>query len=340
MRVVFESIRKAARVPLPVLIVGETGTGKEMVAHEIHSRSDRRDKRFLPVHMGSLPTELVVSELFGHRKGAFTGASEDKAGCFEDARGGTMFLDEIATMTPAVQVSLLRVLETGRYRAVGATREREADVRIVAATNIDLREAAAQGLFREDLRHRLQVLRINLPPLRMIREEIPSLAKQFLADFCEEFKFDAMHFSDEAMDTLMRFPWPGNIRELRNAVAQAAVTADHGTIEQHHLPPRITDPEGEKADSFIAPATSLPAEAGNNLAISPMPAIGPEGHAHEGDGIHLPAALTLDEVERRYVLETLERCANNKTRAAKMLGVSRKALYDKLGRWKESESTP
>jgi len=330
------SIRKAAKVPLPVLIVGETGTGKELVAREIHDHSSRKDGVFLPVHTGTMSRELVASELFGHRKGAFTGATEEKRGCFEDARGGTLFLDEISTMDESVQVALLRVLETGKYRPVGGTREKVADVRILAATSSPPIAAVERGEFRSDLLHRLQVLKVELPALRNNREDIALLAEHFLAEFCLSFHFEMAGISEQVHELLQQYDWPGNIRELRNVVAQAAVSAEHGTILPEHLPPRLRH-KGAHDESEPADLPEPPSGSGEQTAeLGDVPC---DTNAADGRcGVFLPIELTLDDAQREFVHCTLRFCENNKTKAARLLGISRKALYDKLARWEKAEA--
>ncbi len=339
MRDVYEAIDKAANVPLPVLIVGETGTGKELVAREIHDRGPRANNVFLPVHTGTMSSELVASELFGHLKGSFTGATQAKEGCFADARGGTLFLDEIATMDEAVQVALLRVLESGKFRPLGGTREVDTDVRIVAASCCDLSEAVAAGAFRPDLQHRLQVLRIHLPPLRERREDIPPLAESFLDSFCEEFSFDPRRISDAAMGCLCNFDWPGNLRELRNAVAQAALNADGREIGREHLPPRV---QNLAEDDAPAPPPVKPESTAWTWQGGQKHERTAEAADHRGatnSGVFVPLSMSLDEAQRLFVCSMLRSCGGNKTHAAQALGISRKALYDKLARWEHRRAT-
>ncbi len=321
MKRVFAAIAKAAKVDLPVLLVGETGTGKELVAQEIHARSVRKDNPFVPINMGAVPHELVASELFGHLKGAFTGASEAHIGCFEEAKNGILFLDEITTMEDSVQVALLRVLETKQFRPVGASGTRMTDARIIAATNVPLREAVESGSFREDLMHRLQVLQINLPSLRSNRSDIPMLATYFLAEFCEEFNFPIASFEADTIRLLKAYSWPGNLRELKNVIAQSAVTAETGIINPVHLPDRIRGNASSEASTADPRIHSLadsdefdPADPGHN-------------------GVSLPLVIPMEDVERAYISQALQYCANNKTETARRLGISRKALYDKLHRW-------
>ncbi len=337
MRTVYSLIRKAARVNIPVLLVGETGTGKELVAREIHDRSECAHGPFVAVNTGALSSELVASELFGHIKGSFTGALDSKIGRYEEADGGTLFLDEIATMEDRVQVSLLRVLDSGMYRPIGAKNDKGGRVRIVGATNENLWYAARVGHFREDLLHRFEVIRITLPPLREHPEDIPMLAHHFLDAFKTEFNFDIDGFTEDAMQQLLHYRWPGNVRELKNVVAEACVMAEAGPVTTRHLPMRIAEHAvGETPlssyDDFEAPEhESLYTYAFNDDA-APAP-ISEDRPGAPPEGIFVPVGASLEEVQKAYVLKTLAHCANNKTLAARMLGLSRKTLYDKLARW-------
>ncbi|MCC6145747.1 MAG: sigma-54-dependent Fis family transcriptional regulator [Candidatus Hydrogenedentes bacterium] len=342
-RAVYEAISKAARIEVPVLIIGETGTGKELVAREIHLRSARNEGPFVAVNMGALSMELITSELFGHEKGAFTGATESKIGRFEEAHLGTLFLDEIATMEERTQVALLRLLESGEFRPVGGAQDRSADVRIVAATNIDLNHAVARDNFREDLLYRFQVFSIHLPPLRARREDLPLLVEHFLSQVREEFDLCITGISAEALKLLVAFDWPGNIRELKNLLAQAAVLAEQGEIDVQHLPARLHGPSASR-ESFHGgvleqpPATPL---LGGLHRPAPSPAwnaaVLPDTMGGGfGPEITLPLGLPLEEVQKRYILQTLQECGNNKTQAAKSLELSRKTLYEKLRRWSEA----
>ncbi|MDC0743688.1 sigma-54-dependent transcriptional regulator [Polyangium mundeleinium] len=225
MREVFARIDRVASTMAPVLIVGESGTGKELVARAIHNRSPRKNGPFIPVHTGAIPRELIGSELFGHEKGSFTGAFSSAEGKFEAATGGTVFLDEVGTMDSAVQVSLLRVLETYRFTRVGGRKEIEADVRIVAATNKDLLDLVDENVFREDLYYRLNVFTITLPPLRERVEDILPIAERFLVKFAKRYGTPARRFSEGAIQRLYGHDWPGNVRELRNVVEQTALFA-------------------------------------------------------------------------------------------------------------------
>jgi DNA-binding NtrC family response regulator len=235
MRQVFDRIERVARTMAPVLVVGESGTGKELVSRAIHRRSGRAAGPFVPVHTGAIPRELIASELFGHEKGSFTGAFSAAEGKFEAAAGGSIFLDEVGTMDEAVQVSLLRVLETYRFTRVGGRKELEADVRVIAATNKDLLDLVDEHQFREDLYYRLNVFTILIPPLRERREDILPIAQRYLRKFAARYATPARRFSDAAAARLTSYDWPGNVRELRNALEQTAVFAGAEVIEPDAL---------------------------------------------------------------------------------------------------------
>jgi len=276
MREVFARIDRVASTMAPVLIVGESGTGKELVARAIHNRSRRRNGPFVPVHTGAIPRELIGSELFGHEKGSFTGAFTSAEGKFEAAAGGTVFLDEVGTMDAAVQVSLLRVLETYRFTRVGGRKEIDADVRIVAATNKDLLDLVDEGIFREDLYYRLNVFTVTLPPLRERGEDIPPIADRFLIKYARRYGTPARRLSQGAIDRLMTHDWPGNVRELRNVMEQTAlfatneiVSADEVQLGQGRIERR---PRG-RATEASAPTQASPPESGETqpTSISDVP---------------------------------------------------------------------
>jgi len=331
MHAVYSLVRKAARTDVPVLIVGETGTGKDLLAREIHERSSRQHGPFVAVNMGAVSSELIASEIFGHVKGAFTGAAASKRGRFEEAHGGTLFLDEITTMDERAQVILLRVLETGQFRRVGGGHDYSPDVRLLAAMNIAPRTAVLRGLLREDLFHRLEVLRVSLPPLRRRKPDISPLATHFLRAFQGEYGSQVDGISKEAIALLQAFRWPGNVRELKNVIAQAAVMAESGLIREEHLPDRLRE---------STHAASGPGATSEGLA-GPGAMAAARGHGERGgpaafppvDGVFLPVGISMDEARRAFVLKTLASCGNNKSRTAQTLGISRKALYQWLGRW-------
>ncbi len=279
----------------PVVIQGESGSGKEVVARALHAASPRRGKSFVAVNVAALPAELLESELFGHVRGAFTGATSEKQGLLEAAHGGTLFLDEIAELPLALQPKLLRALEDGEVRRVGDTRAFGVDVRFVCATHQDLERRVAAGLFREDLYYRLKVLVLRLPPLRERPEDVMPLARMFLA----AEKRPGPGFGAEAERLLRAHRWPGNVRELSNVVRHAAALARGGVVEPEHLPDELREPPRPRRDR--------PAE--------------------EDD------ARTLAEVERDHVLRVLERCGGSQTEAARALGIGRNTLWRKLRGW-------
>jgi DNA-binding NtrC family response regulator len=299
-RSVYRVIEQAAPTAASVLISGESGTGKELVAQTIHELSPRASFPFVGINCAAIPETLLESEIFGHEKGAFTGAHDRRTGVFELAHRGTLFLDEIAEMVPGTQVKLLRVLQERTFRRLGGRQEQSVDVRVIAATNSDPTEAVRSGRLREDLFYRLNVFAMDLPPLRMRREDIPLLVQTFLTEFNKTNRKQVRGVAQDAMSILEHHPWPGNIRELRNVIERATILSDTEFIELRHLPPTLIS-RGEE---------TLP-----SLTITP--------------------GTTVDEAERRLILLTLEHTRNNKTRAAEVLGISLKTLHNKLNRMKE-----
>jgi Nif-specific regulatory protein len=281
-----------------VLIEGETGTGKELIASAVHYGSPRRDKLFVAQNCAALPENLLESELFGHKRGAFTGATEDKKGLFELADGGTLFLDEIGEMPLSLQAKLLRALQEGEIRPVGATATKKVDVRIVGATNRDLEKEVAAGRFREDLFYRLRVFPLRLPPLRERREDVPLLAGHFLERYGREFGKPATGFSQQAMEVLQSYAWPGNVRELENEVQRLVIQLEPNEfVQPEHLSPRIRQVE--------------------NLIVRVHPA---KGTLRE----------MMDQVEKWILLEALREHDQNKSATAKTLGITREGLHKKL----------
>jgi DNA-binding NtrC family response regulator len=298
MREIFELIEQVSPSKTTILIEGESGTGKELFANAIHQLSPRCDKPFIKISCAALSEGLLESELFGHVKGAFTGACENKKGRFELAHQGTLFLDEIGTVPPHIQVKLLRVLQEREFEKVGGEKTISVDVRLVVATNSDLAEAVNKGLFREDLYYRLNVIIINIPPLRERIEDIPLLTEYFIDKFSQENKKDANNIDPETLDLLMEYNWPGNIRELRNCIESAVVRTKCSTISLHDLPPYI------------------------------------KHYRYQTDSkITLPLGTTLEEIEKQAILKTLTATRGNKIKAANMLKIGVKTLYRKLNRY-------
>jgi two-component system response regulator AtoC len=301
MRAVYRLLEKAAAVDATVLIGGETGTGKELAARAIHSLSARRERRFVPVNCGALPSELVESELFGHARGAFTGAAAARAGLFQEAQGGTIFLDEVGELPLAAQVKLNRVLQEKEVRRVGETQATPVDVRVVAATHRDLREEVRAGRFREDLFYRLNVFTVALPALRERAEDVPLLAAHFLDKHARALRRTLRGFSPEALALLAAHAWPGNVRELENVVERAVAVAGGEVVEPADLPPELS--------AGAAPAPPAPGAA---LAALPYK-----------DAV----AGARDRVTREYLVALMTEFGGNVTRAAERAGVERESLH-------------
>jgi DNA-binding NtrC family response regulator len=299
-RSLYRIVEQAAPTAASVLIWGESGTGKELVAQTIHELSPRASFPFVAINCAAIPETLLESEIFGHEKGAFTGAHDRRTGVFELAHRGTLFLDEIAEMMPATQVKLLRVLQERTFRRLGGRQEQTVDVRVIAATNRDPSEAVRDGKLREDLFYRLNVFTVDLPPLRDRRADIPLLVQTFLNEFNSRNNKAVRAVDQEAMYLLERYPWPGNIRELRNVIERATILAEGDFIEARHLPPPVVS----RSEQTLPTVTLAP-------------------------------GTTVDEAERRLILLTLEHTRNNKTRAAEILGISLKTLHNKLNRMKQ-----
>ncbi len=300
MQKLYRLIGQVARNTATVLIVGESGTGKEVVARAIHRQGPRRDRPFVAINPAAMPETLLESELFGHEKGAFTGAHQRKTGKFEMAEGGTLFLDEIGTLKPELQIKLLRVLQEREIERVGGSRPIRTDVRIMAATNSDLRRAVASGTFREDLYFRLNVVRIVVPPLRERRDDIPLLVEHFIRRYNHQFSKRIEGLSAEAQAVLHRYAWPGNVRELQNIVERSVALVDGGVIGSHDLPVDLFLPDLRDAVR----------------------------HAEM-----LPLREATEEFERQIVTRVLERVHWNQSEAARILGLHRNVLKTKLARW-------
>ena len=293
MQAVLDLVERVAPTGATLLLRGESGTGKEVIAKAVHHASPRARRPFVAVNCGAVPETLLESELFGYLRGAFTGATGPKLGLFEEADGGTLFLDEIAEMPPPLQVKLLRALQSGEVRRLGATQATTIDVRVIAATHGDLAALISQGKFREDLYYRLNVIQVVLPPLRERREDIPALAEHFVARAAGKHDRQ-LRLSPEAVECLLRYPWPGNVRELENAIERAAILARHEVVTPDDLPPHVA--------------------AG--LELGPSPA--------------LPRQTSLADAERAHILQTLERFGRNASGAAEALGIGRTTLWRKL----------
>ncbi len=315
MQEIFSLLQQAGPSKACVLITGESGTGKELVARTVHALSPRRQGPFVAINCAALPDTLIESELFGHEKGSFTGASERRAGCFELAQHGTLLLDEIGEMPMQTQAKLLRILEDSKVRRLGGKAEFEVDVRVVAATNKVPEEAVRGGHLREDLYYRLNVFHIHLPPLRERKEDVLSIAEALLGDLNRKHDCRVTDISPAVVQVLQRHNWPGNVRELRNILERAVILAGEGTIETTHIP------------AFLLPQKeSEPAVAAEGAPASP--ALPPAAQEH--DGIRFQIGTTVEEAEKGLILRTLEHTRNNKTRAAEILGISLKTLHNKL----------
>ncbi len=312
-----QKIRQLAPTPSSVLIIGESGTGKELIARAVHDESRRAQRPFLPINCAAIPKDILESELFGHERGAFTGATSRKPGKFELASGGTLFLDEIGELPLEMQAKLLRVLEEKAFMRVGGVDTVEVDVRIVAATNADLERRVKEEAFRADLYYRLKVVTLELPPLRSRPEDIPVLASHFLARLGEEYGRPGLRLAPEALEALSRQRWPGNVRELRNLLESVVVLS-----------------QGE-----VLGLESLPREYGGEPA-PPAPPSTPAEAAGAAQGKEAPAVpyepgLSMAELEKRHILRTLEEQGQNRTRAARVLGIGRRTLQRKLEEYKE-----
>jgi DNA-binding NtrC family response regulator len=302
MREVMRQVEVAAPTDATLLIAGESGTGKELVARTVHMLSPRRKGPFVAVNCAAIPETLLESEIFGHEKGAFTGAVERRQGCFELADGGTLFLDEVAEMQPGTQAKFLRVLQEAQFRRLGAQSETHVNVRIVAATNKDPLKALQDGALREDLYYRLNVLTITVPPLRERMEDVPELVQSFVDEFNERHGRSIRGIDDDALDVLRRHRWPGNVRELRNVIERAVIVCSDDLVRAEHLP--------------AFDEASLPTVSGTEAEVV------------------LSVGTTVEDAERELILKTLKQTGGNKTRAAVILGISLKTLHNKLHKYR------
>ena len=315
MQEIFALLQQAGPSKACVLITGESGTGKELIARTLHALSPRRQGPFIAINCAALPETLIESELFGHEKGSFTGASERRAGCFEVAQHGTLLLDEIGEMPMQTQAKLLRILEDSKVRRLGGRSEFEVDVRVVAATNKVPEEAVRGGHLREDLFYRLNVFHIHLPPLRDRKEDVQPVAEALLGDLNRKHECRVADISPAVTEAFERHHWPGNVRELRNVLERAVILAGEGTIELRHLPAFL---QAQTTTTVAGPASSS--------ATPPPPAAMPD----EAEGVSFQIGTTVEEAEKGLILRTLEHTRNNKTRAAEILGISLKTLHNKL----------
>ena len=311
MRIIMELVQQVAPTSATVLIQGESGTGKEVIADTIHQLSPRRERPFIKINCAALPETLLESELFGHERGAFTDAREARPGKFEQAAGGTLLLDEVGDMSPAMQVKLLRVLQEREFQRVGGNRTIQADVRVLAATNTDLEESVRAGRFRQDLFFRLNVINIHLPPLRERREDISLMAYHFLRRFSRKNNRLLEGFDPEVLDVFQRYNWPGNIRELQNVVERGVILSRGPLITLAELPERLVgrpgSPGGDAAGGEAGP-----------------------GRVPDRSEVPIPFGTPLADVEHRYVTETVRRLGGNKNLAADLLGVNLRTIYRRL----------
>ncbi len=311
---VFSVLGKVSPTDSTVLVTGESGTGKELMVRALHRNSKRKNKPFIPVNCGAIPKELIESELFGHEKGAFTHAIRSRAGRFEVADGGTIFLDEIGELDLTLQVKILRVIQEKEFERVGATATTKVDVRIVAATNRDLEEEVAQGRFREDLFYRLNVIPIHLPPLRERDGDILLLVEHFLRVFCEQKMRPLLQLSRSAKELLLAYPWPGNVRELENFMERISILCDNHEIQLDDLPEKILRVVGRQPQvKSVAPAATFSWPRLDDLR-----------------GRNQGLKEFMDEIEERLLHEALESSNGVKNQAAELLGIKRTTLIEKL----------
>jgi DNA-binding NtrC family response regulator len=309
MQQVFSVIRQVAPSKAAILVVGESGTGKELVARAVHQLSSRRGGPFVAINCAAMPETLMESELFGHEKGAYTGALERRAGCFELAQHGTLLLDELVEMPSGTQAKLLRVLEDSRVRRLGGKSEISVDVRVIAATNRNIDEALKKGDLREDLYYRLNVFQIQLPPLRQRPSDLPLLCETLVTHLNRKQDCNVTYVVPEVMEAFRKYQWPGNVRELRNVLERAVIMAGEGAIQMSHLP----------YDFGVSVGSRPPAQV------------------FEPESVRLPVGTTVSEAEKALIQLTLQHTKNNKTRAAEILGISLKTLFNKLKEYGRSD---
>ncbi len=326
MEQVYEQIRQAATTDAAVLVLGQSGTGKELVADAIHHFSKRKDKPFIKINCSAIPEALLESELFGHVKGSFTGAYQDKVGRFEAAEGGTVFLDEIGDLAPPIQVKLLRFLQEKTFERVGESITRHADVRIVSATNVNLTTAVIHKKFREDLYYRLRVFPIKLPSLSARRDDIPLLVHHFLVEFSRKMQKDITSISTEAMAILTQHSWPGNIRELENAIEYAFVICNGTTIEEEHLPHELrmgmSDINERFSNTFDDTYEGSLCDVAVDVSKSDVQSLW-----------QVAQQLKNPETDKKILIDTLEKTRWNRTKAAEALGLSRMTIWKKMKKY-------
>ncbi|HEX4524339.1 MAG TPA: sigma-54 dependent transcriptional regulator [Casimicrobiaceae bacterium] len=312
MRDLFRGLDRLSRSTAPVMILGESGSGKELVATTLHHLSPRKDRPFIAVNCGAIPENLIESELFGHERGSFTGAARTHRGCFERADGGTLFLDEVTEMPVEMQVRLLRVLETGRFTRVGGDQEIGSDVRVLAASNRDLRQAVASGKLREDLMYRLCVIPVNVPPLRDRGDDVVLLAEMFLSELNEE-QGEQKTLSAEGRRRIVEHTWPGNVRELKNVIHRAFVLSDEEVQIDISTFSALGQDRGEDSGAIATGGSAMAASAMSDLSV-----------------LRITVGMSLDDVERTLITATLQAVGGSKTEAARLLGISLKTMYNRL----------
>lgn len=315
MKDLLQKVKLVAKTKATVLIMGENGTGKEVLAQLIHYHSERNNHPMVSVNCGAIPHELVESELFGHEKGAFTGAHMRSEGCFELANKGTLFLDEIGEMPKSIQVKLLRAVETGSFRRVGGKEEIKVEFALISATNKVLSDQVKKGEFREDLYYRLNVIELLVPPLRERKEDIQLLVDYYNNYFADRYSSEQVKFTDECLEVFMQYDWPGNVRELKNVVERCFIFANNKKVDLKCIPPQIFG----GGSLYASAATS--SETFDDI----------------DESIFIPIGASLEEIEKRAIDKTLALVDNNKTEAAKILGCSRKTLHNKLDKYSKEE---
>ena len=340
MEQVWDLVLKVARSDATsVLITGESGTGKELVARAIHFEGERRRAPFMELNCSAFQETLIENELFGHERGAFTGASNLKRGLVELSDGGTLFLDEVGEMPQATQAKLLRFLETRTFKRVGGNVDIGVDIRVLGATNVDLDQRIAEERFRKDLYYRLKVVSIELPPLRQRREDIELLAEHFLRRFASELHKGFRHLSPEVRDLFREYAWPGNVRELRNLIERIVLIEDGDVLRREHLPSEMLERKGgaRVTDADVVESNGAPAASSSSGESEASPNGDAAMELPDDDDGELPP---LRDVEDRYIVKVLQHCDGNKSRAARILGLSRQGLLDRLKRLRVSTPAP